>query len=165
MTRYSDPRNDDGDDSDVEAFDSGHGHSRHRRTRKSWRSIGRSNPRLKAPGRFEQLFIGLFIGAVVGFVTGWVARPPRSTALPPEPPPVNELERQRDQAARERMALENIRSLNDATMQRNGGTTLLVEPGTSAAPNPGDSVLGIPASGPAGHPDDTRHPLRVKTGN
>ena len=165
MTRYSDSSHNDEDDSDVEAFDSGHGHSRHRRTRKSWRSIGRSNPRLKAPGRFEQLFIGLFIGAAIGFVTGWLARPPRSTVLPPEPPAVNELERQRDQAVRERMALENIRSLNDATMQRNGGTSLLVEPGPPATQPGPDSVLGLPATGPAGHPDDTRHPLRVKTGS
>jgi hypothetical protein len=163
MTRYSDSSHDDEDDSDVETFDPGHGHSRHRRTRKSWRSIGRSNPRLKAPGRFEQLFIGLFIGAAIGFVTGWVVRPPRSTVLPPEPPAVNELERQRDQAVRERMALENIRTLNDATMQRNGSTTLEVEAGSS--PTNTGTVLGLPATGPAGHPDDTRHPLRVKTGN
>ena len=165
MTRYSDSRHDDDDDSDVEAFESGHGHSRHRRSRKSWRSIGRSNPRLKAPGRFEQLFIGLFIGAAIGFVTGWVARPPRSTVLPPEPPPVNELERQRDQAARERMALENIRSLNDATIQRNGSTLLTTDPGFAPGDGASPSVLGIPATAPAGHPDDTRHPLRVKTGN
>lgn len=160
MTRHSDSRHD--DDSDFDPFESGHGHSRHRRTRKSWRSIGRSNPRLKAPGRFEQLFIGLFIGAAIGFVTGWIVRPPRSSSLPPEPPPVNELERQRDQAARERMALENIRSLNDATIQRNGSTLLNVEPESSSRT---PSVLGIQSTGPAGHPDDTRHPLRVKTGN
>ena len=165
MTRHSDSRHGDEDDSDVEAFDSGHGHSRHRRTRKSWRSIGRSNPRLKAPGRFEQLFIGLFIGAAIGFVAGWVVRPPKSTVLPPEPPSVNELERQREQAVRERMALENIRSMNDATIQRNGATLLNVEPGPSPGGGAAPSVLGIQSTAPAGHPDDTRHPLRVKTGN
>ncbi len=164
MTRNSDTRQEDGD-SDAQAFDFGSGHSRHRRARKSWRSIGRSNPRLKAPGRFEQLLIGLFIGAVAGFIAGWIARPTRATVLPPEPPVANELERQRDQAARERMALENIRSLNDATMQRNGsGSSLMGADDSTAIPNP-TSPLFLPATGPAGHPDDTRHPLRVKTGN
>ena len=165
MRRNSETRQEEDGDSDVEAFDSGHGHSRHRRTRKSWRSIGRSNPRLKAPGRFEQLFIGLFIGAAIGFITGWIARPPRSTVLPPEPPVVSELERQRDQAARERMALENIRSLNDATMHRNGsGMPPLVQGASTGSPDTAP-ILQLPPTGPAGHPDDTRHPLRVKTGN
>lgn len=164
MARHSDSRHED-DESDFDPFESGRGHSRHRRSRKSWRSIGRSNPRLKAPGRFEQLFIGLFIGAVIGFITGWIVRPPRSTVLPPEPPPANELERQREQAARERMAQENIRSMNDATIQRNGSTVMSVEPGVSPRDGAGPSVLGIQSTAPAGHPDDTRHPLRVKTGN
>ena len=164
MARHSDSRHEE-DDSDFDPSESGHGHARHRRTRKSWRSIGRSNPRLKVPGRFEQLLIGLFIGAALGFVTGWVVRPPRSTVLPPEPPPVNELERERDQSVRERMALENIRNLNDATIQRNGSTLLEVDPNSSSASGGTPSVLGIQSTAPAGHPDDTRHPLRVKTGN
>ena len=158
-------RGGDGGDYDQDSSGGGHGGSgaRHRRSRKSWRSIGRSNPRLKAPGRFEQLLIGLMVGAAIGFAAGWFSRPPWSTVVLGDANPATKEQREDAQAAREREALETIRSLNDSNIRRNGTTP--VEDAEGRALSNGTSVLAIPAPVPGAIAEDTRHPLRVRTGN
>lgn len=141
--------------------------SYHRRSRKSWRSIGRSNPRLKAPGRFEQLFLGLLIGAVVGFIAGWLAHPP-TTVIPPEPPSADPAQRQYEQSVKERAALENIRSLNESALQRNAGNEHLLLSRPTVEPGPQQSIPGLPGAGsvpPPQIPDDTRYPIRIRSDN